>query len=372
MIINTKALKKALKDIAPVISSSPVVPILECVKIEAKDAKIIISGSDLNTSIKTTIESNLIDKNEIICLPFQLLNAIISKIEDTEIEITTDKDTFVSELKFGKKKAKISGENNTSYPAKNETGESKTFNIKSDILSEIIRKCSGYMSGDFLREAMMSINIEIKDGKMSAKATDGHKACIMTSGEVECEDVTFGLRRDIVMSKGLFDSNEDLAAEIYQGHYRLISESKEFESRLCEERFPDVNSIIPEKKDGEKCIIDRLELLKEVDRCLLFTDKQTKQIALFFKKGILEVSAIDMDFGNEYRVEIPCDYNGDEIEIGLNAVYLKLVIQSFDSEILEALHFKAVNRAVMFFEDDFMALSMPVMLHHKSHQANNE
>ena len=85
----------------------------------------------------------------------------------------------------------------------------------------------------------------------------------------------------------------------------------------------------------------------------------------------LEISAEDLDFSNKAHENIPCQYEGEPMDIGFNAKFLTEMISNLDTEqvLIEMSH---PSRAGIIFpysdaadeekKDDILMLVMPVML----------
>ena len=83
----------------------------------------------------------------------------------------------------------------------------------------------------------------------------------------------------------------------------------------------------------------------------------------------LVISAEDMEFSNDAHEKLPCQYEGDPMEIGFNAKFLTEMLTNLESEqvLVELSH---PSRAGIIFPvsdeqdspEDILMLVMPVML----------
>ena len=87
-------------------------------------------------------------------------------------------------------------------------------------------------------------------------------------------------------------------------------------------------------------------------------------------KDQLEISAEDLELSNNAHESLPCQYEGDPMDIGFNAKFLTEMISYLDSEqvLVELSH---PSRAGIIFpygdedtekKEDILMLVMPVML----------
>ena len=93
----------------------------------------------------------------------------------------------------------------------------------------------------------------------------------------------------------------------------------------------------------------------------------TNQIRLKIDGSTLEVSAEDIERSSEARETVQCEYDSDELVIGINAIYLTEVLKNLDAEEV-VFEFSSPNRAGVVTPqeqqegEEIMMLIMPVML----------
>jgi DNA polymerase III sliding clamp (beta) subunit (PCNA family) len=132
-----------------------------------------------------------------------------------------------------------------------------------------------------------------------------------------------------------------------------------------DERFPQYWNIIPEQNPDPryykptKFTVDKKPFLKVLDKAELFANRTTHQVRLSLN-GSNKISAEDLDFSNEYCAEVGGSYEGEPIEMGFNANFLRDTIKSFGDTF--TLEMTAPNKAAVIREGHSLALVMPVML----------
>ena len=104
-------------------------------------------------------------------------------------------------------------------------------------------------------------------------------------------------------------------------------------------------------------------------RVSLFANQASHQIRLSIQANELVVSAEDLEFSNDASEKLPCQYEGDPMEIGFNAKFLTEMVSNIDTEqiLIEMSH---PSRAGIIFPvtdeqdspEDILMLVMPVML----------
>ncbi|MBV1878540.1 MAG: DNA polymerase III subunit beta, partial [Pseudomonadales bacterium] len=170
-------------------------------------------------------------------------------------------------------------------------------------------------------------------GHIRTVATDGHRlAMCRFSLEEESE-----LRQVIVPRKGvqeiqrlLNELSGEVNISISLNH--ICAESEEFvlTSKLVDGRFPDYDRVIP--KNGDKLVlIDRLEFKQALNRIAILSNEKFRGIRANFSSGQLTLSANNPE-QEEAEETIVVDYEGQNIEIGFNVVYLQDVLSVIEGD----------------------------------------
>ena len=90
--------------------------------------------------------------------------------------------------------------------------------------------------------------------------------------------------------------------------------------------------------------------------------QRNSPIRIRFAEGEATVSAITQDVG-EARESLPAPYNGDAMEIGFNAEFLRDGLDSVDSDTIKFKLISPLRPAVLEGEtDDYVYLIMPIRL----------
>ncbi len=133
-------------------------------------------------------------------------------------------------------------------------------------------------------------------------------------------------------------------------------------------RYPNYDAAIP-KENPNKLTIDRNSFLNTLRRVGLFANQASNQVRLSISPRELVVSAEDLEFSNDANEKLPCQYEGEPMEIGFNAKFLMEMVSNVDTEqiLIELSHPSRAGIMFPVYEDeerseDILMLVMPVML----------
>ncbi len=419
IIVNSSALLTALQYVKKVMPSSrAVVPIIENFLFDVKNGKLTIAGTDLHNTIKVTVPdtyAETIDTFKAV-VPAEIMK-YLAKIETQPLTLVWSPESYSLEILDEDGRAKYSGDNFESFPVCPQT-DSALFEITSDLFSEF-KDLLNYVSDDELRPAMTGIGFVQRLGKFQMVGTNGHVMKLVEVPELaknSMNEVDFDLhvlslqtkidryrkmgfpyafKQASVLQK-LLDETEK---QSHNQHFilpakaaKILSDLKfgtakkpitetvtvcgnaknenisflfsiegydmEVVTRNIDERYPQYWNVIPNNPQT-KYTTDKAKFLQVLNKASLFANKTTHQIRLGLN-GVNKISAEDLDFSNEYCGVVGGSYEGEPIEMGFNAEFLKDCINSFGDTF--TLEMTAPNKAAVIRDGNSLALCMPVML----------
>ncbi|QCK14574.1 DNA polymerase III subunit beta [Mangrovivirga cuniculi] len=367
-IVSSSALLKQLSGINGVITSSPVVPILENFLFEVSEGKLTVTASDLQTSMITEIDVESKESGS-IAVPARILLDTLKNLPEQPVTFSIDEDTYAVEISSDNGKYKLSGENATDFPKVPTVNDGYSFNVSTDIFSKAVNNTIFATSNDELRPAMTGVYMKLTDTNATFVATDGHRLVRYRRVDV-AEDIDHPIiipRKALNLLKATLPSdNTNVNVEYNATNAFFKFNNIQMICRLIDERFPDYENVIPMDNDNEMSI-DKGEFLSSLRRISIYANKTTHQVRLKITGSELQISAEDLDFSNEANERLSCEHDGDDLEIGFNAKFLIEMLNNVDSkEIL--MKFSAPNRAGLIFpkngdeNEDILMLVMPVML----------
>ena len=367
-VVSSTALLKQLTALNGVITTNPVVPILENFLFEVSTGKLTVYASDLQTSMITEISVEAKQKGS-IAVPARILLDTLKNLPEQPVTFTIDEDTYSIEISSDNGRYKLSGENATDFPRVPAVKNGQSVDVPSDILSRAIASTIFAASNDELKPAMTGVFINIADTNTTFVATDGHRLIRYRRVDIASE----GSNTLIIPKKALNLLKTSLPSEktVVKLEFNASNAFFSFDNikmicRLIDERFPDYENAIP-ANNPNKLSISRVDLLNSLKRISIYANKTTHQVRLKIAGSEMQISAEDLDFSNEANERLSCEYEGEDMEIGFNAKFLIEMLNNMDSESVD-INLSAPNRAGLLLptkkdkNEDVLMLVMPVML----------
>lgn len=367
-IVNSAYLLKQLSNINGVITTNPVVPILENFLFELERGALTVTASDLQTSMITELQVESKETGS-IAVPARILLDTLKNLPEQPVTFSIDESTYSIEIISDNGRYKLSGENATDFPKVPTVSDDFTAEISTDVLSRAINNTIFATSNDELRPAMTGVYVSLGEKNSTFVATDGHRLVRYRRADVKSENGSAIIipRKALNLLKATLPSentdvvlNFNLSNAYFKfGNIRMIC-------RLIDERFPDYDNVIP-TENHIKMTIGRADFLGALKRISIYANKTTHQVRLRITGSELQISAEDLDFSNEANERLSCDHDGEDIEIGFNAKFLIEMLTNMNTERIR-LTMSAPNKAGVILPaqqdsgEDILMLVMPVML----------
>lgn len=367
-IVSSSSLLKQLSSINGVVTTNPVVPILENFLFEIKDSKLTVTASDLQTSMITDIEVEAKEDGN-IAVPAKILIETLKNLPEQPVTFSIDKETYSIEISSDNGRYKLAGENATDFPKIPVVSNATTVDMSTEVLSSAINNTIFATSGDELRPAMTGVFVNLSDTNTTFVATDGHRLIRYRRVDIvssEAASIIIPRKALNLLKATLPSDNVPVSVEFNSSNAYFKFNNIKMICRLIDERFPDYENVIPLDNNNDMTI-DRLDFLGSLRRIAIYANKTTHQVRLKLTGSELQISAEDLDFSNEANERLSCVHEGEDIEIGFNAKFLVEMLNNINSREI-TLKFSAPNRAGLITpsdmkdNEDILMLVMPVML----------
>ena len=367
-IVSSSYLLKQLSAINGVITTNPVVPILENFLFEIEGGTLVVTASDLQTSMMTELEVEAKEDGS-IAIPAKILLETLRNLPEQPVTFSIDDDTYSIEINSDNGRYKLAGENATDFPKIPTVSDGYSVNFSSETLARAINNTLFATSTDELRPAMTGVYLNLEETNSTFVATDSHRLI-----RYRRVDVASDMKHTMIIPrKALTLLKATIPSEITNVNLEFNASNAFFNfnnvkmiCRLIDERFPDYENVIP-VDNNNSMLIDRQEFLSSLKRISIYANKTTHQVRLKITGSELMISAEDLDFSNEANERLACEHDGGDIEIGFNAKFLVEMLGNIESKEI-TLQLSAPNKAGIIIpsdldeNEDILMLIMPVML----------
>ena len=369
-IVSSSYLLKNLSSISGVITSNPVVPILENVLFEIENGNLLITASDLQTSVMVELQVES-KENGSVAIPAKILIDTLKNLPEQPVTFSIDENNYNIEINSDNGRYKLAGENSADFPKVPEISDGYSFTVNANTLALAIGNTIFSTSTDELRPAMTGVFFRLSSNSCTFVSTDGHRLVKYIRTDISGDEVDHDMiipRKSLNLLKTIIPSDDknDINIEFNASNAFFSNDNIKLVCRLIDERYPDYENVIP--SDNSNSIeVDKSEILSSLIRISIYANKTTNQVRLKVSGSEILISAEDLDFSNEANERISCEHDGDDIEIGFNAKFLIEILSNLHSDKV-IFKLSEPNRAGLVLpediedEEDLTMLVMPVML----------
>ncbi|MBF27528.1 MAG: DNA polymerase III subunit beta [Flammeovirgaceae bacterium] len=369
-IVSSSYLLKNLNSISGVITSNPVVPILENVLFEIEGGNLLITASDLQTSVMVELQVESKEDGS-VAIPAKILIETLKNLPEQPVTFSIDDQNYNIEINSDNGRYKLAGENSADFPKVPGVNDGYSSDINSEILNSAISNTIFSTSTDELRPAMTGVFFKLSSTGCTFVSTDGHRLVKYIRTDIKGDEVDHDMilpRKSLNLLKSILptDKSSDIKLDFNASNAYFSFENIKMVCRLIDERYPDYDNVIP-SDNSNTVTITKSELLGSLKRISIYANKTTNQVRFKITGSEILISAEDLDFSNEANERISCEHDGDDIEIGFNAKFLIEMLSNIESEKV-ILKLSEPNRAGLLIpedindNEDITMLVMPVML----------
>src|SRR5210317_1838278 len=367
-IVSSSYLLKQLQLLGGVINNSNTLPILDNFLFELDQNKLIVSASDLETTMTSSLEVESEDKGS-IAVPARLLLDTLKTFAEQPLTFVVEDNNTV-EISANNGKYAVAYADGSEFPNSISLPNPSSTKIEGDILANAISKTIFAAGNDDLRPVMSGVFFQFSTEGLTFVATDAHKLVKYTRADVAADQVAEFImpKKPLNLLKGILAASEDdVTIEYNDSNAKFSFDNSELICRLIDGKYPNYEAVIP-KENPNKLTIARTQFLNSVRRVSIFSNKTTHQIRLKIAGAELNISAEDTDYSNKAEERLTCDYQGDDMQIGFNSRFLTEMLNNLNSDDVQ-LEMSLPNRAGILTTIDGLdegeqitMLVMPVML----------
>ena len=333
-VCNGMILSDAAFTVCKACAVKTVTPVLECIKIQAKNDILTLTAYDGEISIEKKISAEVLEEGE-TCVNGKFFSDFIGKINQEEIVIYCDDKGM--EIEYGESESFMQTLSSEDFPIFNGASIEKEhfFEVKESDLKQLISKVVFCAATDESRPILKGILLEAKDGQLTATALDGFRmACSYcpTTENGESMKIVCPARTLTEISR-MLDSDEVL--QIYADKNRLSVSVKDtvITSRLYVGEFVKKENIYP-VEFTTKILVKRTELLQSVERASVLNRGDKNNLVIFDVKNGKIVITANSDMGKVEEI-VSSELSGKELKIAMNGKYISEAVKALEEEIVE-------------------------------------
>lgn len=299
--------------------------ILTGILLEAEGSVLSIYGTDLETSIKSSLKVNVLESGRVI-VPSKILVNVLKSFPEAKVELELLSET--NELKVNCQNAtfRLNTFSLEEYPQFPEIRKQNPLKIKCQNFKYLISKVQKASSADESRAALTGILMDLSKNFMKLVATDSYRLALASSSvDFAGDPIKVIIPSKVLDNISKNDSSEgDIDINIEENQISFVLDAeKEFQtliiSRLLSGKFPDYEKLIPQS--FVHSIIIKKAAMQDVIKRISSISQDNIPIKLDFESGHITVSMNIREVGSSSE-DFPVSYGEENIQIAFNPDFL--------------------------------------------------
>ncbi len=369
-IVSSSTLLNGLQSVSGVLGTNSTLPILDNFLFKLESNRLVISASDIETSITVDVPLVMSESEGSIAVPAKILLNTLKTLPDTPISFNIDVVNKTIELTTDTGSFKNVGFDADEFPVAPQIEDPTTISIPAEHLLHGINKTHFATGNDEMRPVMMGVNFEITTRGIILVGTDAHKLVRYIRRDVvsENEDSFILPKKPLnLLRSALGSAVDDVKIEYNKTNVRFTFGNIIMTSRLVQGKYPNYEAVIP-LENPNVLIVDRVLFMNTLRRVAIYSNQSTLQVRLRISGQMMEVSAEDLDYANAGVEKLNVSYSGEDLEIGFNSKFLVEMLNNLDAKQLQ-IEMSTPGRAGIIVpvdkddeNEDILMLVMPIML----------
>ena len=320
-----------LQTVIDAVPAKGTLPVLSTILMVAEGGTCSLAATDLELSVETARPMEALEEGR-ATFPARKMHDIVRELPPGPVTVS-ERDGRVT-LASSTGEYSMLSMPAAEFPTMPDQLEGTALQVEGDLFRRMISKVAFANHPDETRPTLHGICWRVGPSNMMMVATDGHRLAKITEqveiGTEQTHQIIVPPRVLQEAVKLLRDDNVLERITIGERQIHFAYSNADLFARLIEGAYVDVDAVIP-KDNNVDLTVSGAALLPAVRRMLILSSQQNHQVRLALSEGKLELSTLNRETGAEARETIEGGYDGEPMEIVLNANYLLEVLGKIDS-----------------------------------------
>lgn len=323
-------LSDAVLKVVKACSTKTTLPVLECIKISAKNDGITLSATDGEISIIKSIKAEVYEEGE-VCVPGKYFADFIKKLEGVQITLTSENKKM--DIIYADSQTSMQVLSAEDFPKIDLEIKENSFKLKTKDLKKFINSTSFCCATDDSRPILKGCQFVIDGENICVTSLDGFRLATISGKVVSSTgnmEIICPARTLNEIEKMLPDDDKDTEIFIQKGMILVASEDTVLTSRLYGGDFIKKENIIP-KKFITSVVIEKDKLKASIERAAILVRGDKNSLIIFDISGdTIEISSAS-EIGN-VQEPVKAEIEGKDVRIAMNSKFIIDAVNALEEE----------------------------------------
>jgi DNA polymerase-3 subunit beta len=332
-----------------VVEHRTTIPILSSILTETVDDSLRMVATDLDMTIMTKCPA-VIQGGGRLTLESKVFQNLVRNLPEEEFVLRQVGDSV--EIECGRFHSRMSIADAEEYPTIPDVPDGGDYGLPLELFQLMLDRVAFAITKDDPKFQLNGALVKLIPGEIEIAATDGHRLAVVKANAPEgappFEQQLFP-RKLLTEFARFSDARVILSAA--ENHLGFRMGERTLVSRIVELRFPQYERVIV-RDNPNRVRIDRRELLASLRRVSLMAHEKAHGVRFRLDPaGELTLASIGYERGSAEET-LGVSYQGDSLEIALNAAYMMDVLQVLECPTIELQLRDANSQTVLIPVDD--------------------
>lgn len=315
-----------------VVEHRTTIPILSNILAEAEENRLRMVATDLDMTIVTECAA-VVHGGGRVTIESKVFQNLVRSLPEEEFSLRQDGESV--EISCGRFHSRVAVTDPSEYPTVPDVPESGDYALPLDLFQLMLDRVAFAITKDDPKFQLNGALVKLIPGEIEIAATDGHRLAMVRAkaptGSLPFEQQLFPRKLLAEFSRFADDQVRMTAGD---NHLGFLMGERTLVSRIVELRFPQYERVIV-RDNPSRARVDRKELLASLRRVSLMAHEKARGVRFRFSgSGELTLASIGYERGSAEEI-LNVTYQGDGLEIALNAAYLIDVLQVLECDTVE-------------------------------------
>lgn len=355
-------LSDAVLKVSKALSVKTANPVLEGIKISAKNDSLVLTATDTELTIEKTIKAEVLMEGETVVVGKYFVD-FAKKLEKEQVELSCLYDGQL-QIKYSDSESELQVYPVANFPVIKREEEENFFEISPLEFKDTVEKTVLSCSNDDSRPILKGVLFEVENNLLTAVALDGFRMSV-----VKKELVSSGNFKAVIPARTLLEITRliekdegNLKIYIQKNTLFLQVESTIIVSRLIEGEFVKYNHILP-NNFANTFTVEKETLLNSLERATIVAKNDRYNVIRFdIRENSMTVSAkSEVGYVNE---NVNINLSGKDMVIAFNGKFLSEYLRIIKDEFIKFNLNSSIDPCVLTAagKEDFIYLVLPVSI----------
>lgn len=363
----------ALAALQNVTGKKGTIAILSNVLLEAGNDALVLTGTDLEIGIKSTLPAEVLSAGS-ITLPSKKLFEIVRESGADHVHLEEQENKWVK-ITAAHTDYNLAGMDSEEFPQFPDYNKENIISLPSaevrDLIDRTIFSVAQEGESQFNLTGLLVEREERGENNFYLRmiSSDGHRLSLMEKelgpelAQLNMEKTILIPRKGVQEIRKFCEGVDTISLGFEEKQAVVTKDNSILIIRLMNGDFPDYRNIIQVINKAKYIEIDRITLINSMKRMNLFTEDRYNAVQFTIENNKIILSSQSMDIGSA-KDEIEVEYSDAPFKLGFNGKYFIDALQVMDSEKIRAYINSEESPCMIQGEDDpgFLSIIMPMKI----------